>query len=74
MKNKLKKLGVLAVVLANFVIFAPQKVEGQKKSIDISDPPNGNNRTWVDFTILGTNYYGCVNGGSDCLDDIVITP
>ncbi|GAB4494412.1 MAG: hypothetical protein OHK0045_25660 [Raineya sp.] len=29
MKNKLKKIGVLALVLANFVIFAPQKVEGQ---------------------------------------------
>ncbi|MDX1903165.1 MAG: hypothetical protein SFU27_03305 [Thermonemataceae bacterium] len=31
MKNKLKKLGVLAVLLANVAIFAPQKAEGQGK-------------------------------------------
>ncbi len=80
MKRKLKSpykspkgIIVLAVVLANLAIVAPQKVEGQKQ-IDISDPTNGNNRCWVDFTVWGVNFYGCVNGGSDCLDDIVITP
>ncbi|GAB4494055.1 MAG: hypothetical protein OHK0045_24640 [Raineya sp.] len=76
-KNKLKKIGVLALVLANFVIFAPQEVKGQKKSIDISDPPNGNNRHWVQYTINfpgvgAVEFYGCVNGGSDCFDDISV--
>jgi hypothetical protein len=73
MKQKLKKIGVLAVLLANVAIFVPKKAEGQKQ-IDISDPPNGNNRHWVDFTILGINFYGCVRGGNECIDDIVITP
>jgi hypothetical protein len=75
MKQKLKKIGVLAVLLANVAIFAPQKAEGQKQ-IDISDPPNGNNRHWVQktFNILGQSVevYGCVNGGSECLDDIIV--
>ncbi|PKQ66750.1 hypothetical protein [Raineya orbicola] len=73
MKKKLKKLGVLAVLLANVTIFAPQKVEAQIE-IDISDPSNGNNRHWVEYTIFGIKFYGCVNGGNECLDDIVVTP
>jgi hypothetical protein len=75
MKKRIKKIGVLAVLLlASVVIFAPKEAEGQKQ-IDISDPPNGNKRHWVEIKLPGSGItlYGCVNGGNECLDDIVVS-
>ncbi|PKQ66898.1 hypothetical protein [Raineya orbicola] len=73
MKNKLKKLGVLAVLLANVTIFAPQKVEGQGKiTIVVDENPTSNNRRYIDITIGFVNIYGCIDQAGDCLATIVI--
>jgi len=64
---------MLAVLLANVAIFAPQKAEGQK-TIVIDENPSSNNRTYIDITILGINIYGCIDTAGDCLATIVVEP
>lgn len=74
MKNKLKKLGVLAVVLANVAIFTPQKVEGQRTvvidNMDGSSPTSEYRRT--DYHIFGTHYILCSGTGVGCIYTITV--
>ncbi len=66
---------MLAVLLANFVIFAPQKVEGQGTiPIDISENPDQDNRVWIDIYVGIFNFYGCRSTGGNCMADVVVTP
>ncbi|MDX1903163.1 MAG: hypothetical protein SFU27_03295 [Thermonemataceae bacterium] len=60
MKNKLKKMGVLAVLLANVAIFAPQKAEGQGKQ----QGGGGCTSMLIDCKGIGTgDKLVCVKGG-----------
>jgi hypothetical protein len=66
MKQKLKKIGVLAVLMANVAIFAPQKLEGQKttggcKSLIIDCPGIGTGDRIV-CVVGGDLDYGCICG------------
>ncbi|MDX1904662.1 MAG: hypothetical protein SFU27_10930 [Thermonemataceae bacterium] len=69
MKNKLKKLGVLAVLLANVAIFAPQKIEGQNTTNGKLYADDGG-LAYTTFESIkplgGSPLYVCVKCGEDC--------
>jgi hypothetical protein len=74
MKQKLKKIGVLAVLLANVAIFAPQKVEGQKTILidEMGDGSQGEyKRTDIQMP-LGILIIHCGGKGTGCIGTITV--
>ncbi|MDX1904664.1 MAG: hypothetical protein SFU27_10940 [Thermonemataceae bacterium] len=74
MKNKLKKLGVLAVLLANVAIFAPQKAEGQKKTVLFIDNMGDDNREYKysQMEIPGYLIITCGGDGYGCIPAVQV--
>jgi hypothetical protein len=75
MKKRIKKIGVLAVLLANVAIFAPKEAEGQRTIvIDNMDGPTDREYKRYDITVLGTHYIICQGQGWGCIPSITVKP